>query len=239
MLRCPTCAFENDDFAITCQNCRGFLQNRVPNLNLFETAWGVLESPRATFRSIRLAEHKNFSLFLFGCFGISLSFTFFWYLRLGRFFENLLDLIPWAIVGGIGLGLVTSMTLTGLYHLVTRLFGSRIRFRNSLGLLAYSFVPIVFSLVFVLPIELMTFGMYLFTGNPHPSVIKPLSYGLLVGFDSIMGFWTIILVTVGTSIVHRMGVAKAIALVLTVIAILGGSFYWATQTAESILRGMQ
>lgn len=238
MLRCPTCAFENDDFAITCQNCKGFLQNRVPNLNLFETAWGVLESPRSTFRSIRLAEHKNFSLLLFCCFGIALSFTAFWYLKLGRLFETLLDLIPWALAGGMALGLFASLLLTGLYHLLARLFGSRIPFRNSLGLLAYSFVPIVFSLVFVLPIELLTFGMYLFTGNPHPSVIKPLSYVLLVGFDTIMALWTVTLLIIGTSVVHRMGGRKALTLVLTAIAILSGAFLAATQTAENILRGV-
>ena len=108
MLRCPTCAFENDDFATTCVQCKSFLQNRVPNLNLFETAWGILESPRPTFRKVTLAEHKNYSLFLYSGFGVAVAFAMFWYARLGMQFSSLLDLIPAAI--GIGVYFYPAVT---------------------------------------------------------------------------------------------------------------------------------
>lgn len=235
MLRCPTCAFENDDFATTCVHCKSFLQNRVPNLNLFETAWGILEAPRSTFRKITLAEHKNYSLFLFGGFGVALSFTLFWYERLGRHFESLLDLLPVAIGIGLGLGLVIAPLVALLLHGLAKSLGSPMKFRNSYGLVAYSMVPVMISLILVLPLELMTFGMYLFTSNPDPYVIKPVSYIMLVGFDTIAGVWAITLATIGTSVVHRLSMRKSAGLILAVLCVMAAVFFQGAALIASLV----
>jgi len=236
MLRCPICAHENDDFSTVCTNCKSFLQNRVPNLNLFETSWGIIEAPRKTFRTIVLAEHKNFSILLFVFFGIALSFTAFWYFRLGELFDTLLDLIPWALGSGIVFGLVAAPLLSLVYHATTRLLGSSMRFRNSFALLAYSLVPVAASLILVLPIELLTFGMYLFTSNPHPWVIKPVSFALLVGFDALMALWSIILVVQGTSVGHQFAGSKSVATVVVLMCFLGGLFFAATPRLIQLLQ---
>jgi len=224
MLRCPTCAFENDDFATTCVQCKSFLQNRVPNLNLFETAWGIIESPRPTFRKVTLAEHKNYSLFLYSGFGVAVAFAMFWYARLGMQFSSLLGLIPVAVGIGVVLGLVGAPLLALLVHGLARAMGSRSRFRNSFGYLAYAMVPVVISLVIVLPLELMTFGMYLFTSNPDPYVIKPVSYIMLVGFDILLGGWTVVLSVIGTSVVHSLPTGKSAGLVVVALGVLAGGF---------------
>ncbi|MBI2619998.1 MAG: YIP1 family protein [Ignavibacteriales bacterium] len=236
MLVCPTCAFENDDFSTVCANCKSFLQNRVPNLNLFETAWGVIEAPRTTFRTIVLAEHKNYSFFLFVCFGIALSFTAFWYFKLGELFDTLLDLIPWAFGTGVAVGLVSAVLFSALYHGTARLLGSSMRFRNSFALLAYSLVPIALSLVLVLPIELLTFGMYLFTANPHPWVIKPVSYAMLLGFDTVIAFWSIALAVLGTSVVHRFSFSKSIVTVMILLSSLAALFLGGSPHLVQLLR---
>ena len=222
MTRCPTCSHENDDFATVCSQCRGFLQNRVPNLNFFETSWGILESPRTTFRTIALAEHKNYSLFLYCCLGMGIAFTVFYYGKFGVFFESLLDLIPWALGGGVVFGLVMAIPLSLSVHGIARAMGSRMKFRNSYALIAYASVPVLLSLILVLPIELMTFGMYLFTSNPHPAVIKPVSFYVLFGFDAAMGIWSSFLAIVGTSVVHRFSFMKSLVPVGCAVAILFG-----------------
>lgn len=222
MIQCPVCHIENDDFAITCSQCKGFIQDRVPNLNLFETGWTVLESPLKAFRTITLAEHKNYVLFLFTLFGISLSFTGFWLFRLGRYFENLLDLIGSALGAGVVLGLAAALVLTLAYHGLARLLGGRSGFRNSLGLLGYSLTPIALTLFIILPIELLTFGMYMFTGNPHPYTLKPVSYVILIGFDSVIAAWSVILAVLGTRVGHQINTAKSILVVLGTMALLGG-----------------
>lgn len=176
MIKCTVCLTENDEFATICRQCKAFLQDRIPNLDLFETGWRVLESPHKAFRVITLAEHKNYSLFLFTLFGISLSFTGFWFFRLGNRFASLLDLMPWAFGAGIVLGFAVAAILPLAYFLFAKMAGGSTGYRTSLAVLGYSLTPIALSLFLVLPIELLTFGMFLFTWNPHPYTIKPLSY---------------------------------------------------------------
>lgn len=224
MVQCPACSFENDEFATICSHCRAFLQNRVPNLNFFDTSWGILESPLKTFRTIGIAEHKNYAFFLFCCLGIALSFTVAWYLKLGVFFETLLDLIPFFAGLGIVLGGLFALLLPFLHQRITRALGGKAVVRQSYGVLAYSFVPILLSLLLVLPIELLTFGMYMFTSNPHPAVIKPVSYYVLVGFDVLLGGWTLVLAVLGTKIVQRVSVMRsalaAVSLLIIIVVIL-------------------
>lgn len=227
MIKCTVCLAENDDFSITCTKCKAFLQDRVPNLNLFETGWQVIESPTKAFRKIALAEHKNYVLFLFSILGVSVAFTAFWYLRLGTRFESLLDLIPAAVGIGVVFGLVAAVAVTGLYHLVAKLLGGMTGFKGSLGVLAYSMTPVVFSLVLILPIELLTFGMYLFTGNPNPYVIKPASYVLLIGFDSLIALWTLALAVVGTRVGHRLSTIRSMIVVIVTLAFFGGGMFFA------------
>ena len=208
-----------------CTTCKAFLQNRVPNLDLFDIGWKVLESPWRAFRTITLAEHKNYALFLFTLFGVSLSFAGFWYLKLGTRFVTLIDLIPAAVGIGVVVGLAASGLLTGIYHGFAKLLGGAGGFRTSLGVLGYSVTPITLSLFFVLPIELMTFGMYLFTSNPHPYTIKPVSYLLLVGFDAAVSVWSIVLAVIGTRVAHRISVAKSIIAVLATLGIVFGGMF--------------
>lgn len=224
MVQCPACTFENDEFATICSNCRAFLQNRVPNLNFFDTSWGILESPFKTFRIIAIAEHKNYAFFLFCCMGVALSFTAAWYLKLGAFFETLLDLIPFLVGLGVVLGALFALVLPFVHHRITKVLGARAKVRQSYGVLAYSFVPVLLSLILVLPIELLTFGMYMFTSNPHPAVIKPVSYYVLVGFDVLLGGWALILAVLGTRVVLRVSVMRsslaAVILLMVVVGIL-------------------
>jgi hypothetical protein len=230
MIKCPVCLAENSDFATVCLNCKAFLQDRIPNVNFFETAWKVIESPQVAFRRIVLSEHKNFSLFLFSFFGISLSFTAFWYFRLGNRFFSLLDVIQWALISGVAAGLASAIFLTLVYHVAARAFGGRARIRDSMGLLAYALVPIVISLFLVLPIELLTFGMYLFTSNPSPYSIKPFSFVLLAGFDALVAVWTVVLSVVATRVGHRLSVVKSVAVVaLTLVVFAGALFVAASQ----------
>jgi len=135
---------------------------------------------------------------------------------------SLIDLIPAALGIGIVLGLATSFVITGIYHTFAKILGGASGFRTSLGVLGYSITPITLSLVFVLPIELMTFGMYLFTSNPDPYTIKPFSYVLLVGFDGVVSVWSIVLAVIGTRVAHRISVTKSVITVLGTLGIFFG-----------------
>jgi hypothetical protein len=226
MIICSVCRTENDKYAPICVKCGGFLQNRVPNLDLFDVIWKIIENPRKAFQLIMLAEHKNYALFLYTLFGISTAFAGFWYFRVGDRFENVLPLILWALIIGIPLG-IGLCPLVSLFHwIVSKLFGGRSTFRTSIGLSSYALIPIILSLVFVLPIELMTFGMYLFTFNPHPITIKPTLYIILIGFDIALVFWSYILLIVGTNIGNQIPYWKSFFIVSILYGMVFSSFLY-------------
>ena len=97
MINCSVCQTENDEFSIVCKKCGGFLQNRVPNLDLFDVLWKIIESPRSAFRTIMLSEHKNYAVFLYSLIGIAITFAGFWQFKLGNRIENILLVIFFGI----------------------------------------------------------------------------------------------------------------------------------------------
>jgi hypothetical protein len=221
MVTCGVCKTENDEFAIVCRNCKSYIQNRIPNLDFFATVWKVIESPRRAFHDITLAEHKNYSLLLFALFGIGLSYTGFWYFQLGSRFDSLLDLLAKATAIGVVLGFVCAVLFTSLFDLVVRILGGKGALRNSLGILAYATTPVSLTLAMILPIELLSFGMYLFTSNPNPYLIKPGLYVALLFSDSAMALWAFGLSVIGASVSKQLSLTKSFvaALVTTVLSL--------------------
>ncbi len=218
MITCSICKTENDEYAIICSNCKSYVQNRIPNLDFFETIWKVIESPRKAFHDITLAEHKNYSLLLFALFGVALSFSGFWYFRLGSRFDSLLDLLGKATGIGIIVGFICAFLFTLLFEMMMRIFGGKGTTRNSLGVLAYATTPVSLSLMMILPIELLTFGMYLFTSNPDPYMIKPGMYVTLIGFDGIMALWALALGVLAATVSKQISYGKAIVAVAVAVA---------------------
>ncbi len=53
------------------------------------------------------------------------------------------------------------------------------------------------SVVFILPLEVFTFGRYFFSLNPPPWLIKPVSYFLFVSLGYLVAGWTIVLAAIG------------------------------------------
>jgi hypothetical protein len=230
MIICSVCQTENDQFASICKKCGGFLQNRIPNLDLFDVLWKIIETPRNAFRLIIRAEHKNYALFLYTLSGIAVTFAGFWHFKLGNRFENILLIIFPAILIGLLIGIALCPIASSLHWGLSNILGNKSSFRNSLGITSYSLLPIVLSLLFVLPIELLTFGMYFFTFNPPPITIKPISYMLLIGLDVALTVWAWILLIIGTTVGGQISLWKSIlisALVygLLAVGLLAGGEY--------------
>jgi hypothetical protein len=213
MILCSVCRTENDKYATICKKCGGFLQNRVPNLDLFDTLWRIIESPREAFRLIMIAEHKNYAMFLYALCGISVAFSGFSYFRIGDRFENVLLLIFWALLIGVPLGIALCPIVSSFHWVLSKLLGGKASFRTSMGITSYALTPITISLVLLLPIELMTFGMYFFTFNPHPIAIKPISYIILIGLNAVMILWAFILLIIGTKAGNQISLWKSVLIV--------------------------
>ena len=210
MIICSVCQTENDQYSTICKKCGGFLQNRVPNLDLFEMLWEIIENPRNAFKTIMLAEHKNYAVFLYALSGIAITFTGFWLFKIGDRLENIFAIIFLAILIGIPFGIALCPIASSLHWGFTRILCNKATFRNSLGITSYSLTPIIISLLFVLPIELSTFGIYFFTFNPPPITIKPILYLILIGLDIALAIWAWILLIIGTEVGNHISLWKSI-----------------------------
>jgi hypothetical protein len=113
------------------------------------------------------------------------------------------------------LGAVLFFVLARFLTLVTPMGGRKVGTRNAFALLAYSVVPVVLSLVFIFPIEIAVFGVYLFDTNPPPIVLNPMAYIVLVGLDGIAALWSAVLAWIGIRVMSGSG--RGFALVLTAV----------------------
>jgi hypothetical protein len=193
--------------------------------------WKVIEEPREAFRLIILAEHKNYAFFLYALFGICVAFAGFGYFRIGDRFENVLPLIFWALLLGLPLGVALCPIVSSFHWILSKTFGGKASFRASLGITSYALTPIIISLVLVSPIELMTFGIYLFTFNPHPISIKPTSYIVLIGLDISMILWTYILSIFGTKVGIQVSLWKSVLIVSILYGLVFSGFLFGGKCA--------
>jgi hypothetical protein len=160
-------------------------------LNLFETAWNLVETPFQTMQRILLSAHKNYIWLLQGLFGCAYLSFMLWILKLGNQIDELLVLLIMVPVIGPFLGglIINLVALGGKITLRQRI----IRFRDVRAVISYASIPVIVSFLVIFPVRVGLFGMYLFTGDPSPMLLKPLIYpfillvdGLLIGFSLLL-----------------------------------------------------
>jgi hypothetical protein len=219
---CPVCGTTNHHLAVTCSSCGSFVQGRVETLDLFATMWGVLERPGRAFYKIAIARHKNYSLFLSALAGIAVTFLTFWLVKIGDHTESILSLIAGGFVLGPFVGVLSLLIFSAIVSALASVTRTRMSFRNTLAVSSYASVPIILSLVFTLPIELMSFGVYFFASNPSPYALRPTSYVLLVGLNVVFTIWTIVLLVVGARKLSDRGLLRSAVLALLPLLIYVG-----------------
>jgi hypothetical protein len=217
---------------IVCMRCGSFLQARVPTLDLFDTIWQLIESPRKAMRRIALAVHKNYVIFLSTFYGIGLAFFLLWVLNLGEAFSNLLYLLFTAILIGPALGIIHVFLTSLVGVLIGRLMRTRMQFSNVLGVAAYATIPVNLSVVFVLPIELMTFGLFMFAQNPSPFVIKPIPYIIFMALDGLAILWSLSLFVMGIRIISNL---RFLAAALCVVVSTGLSLFLIIELVKLVI----
>ncbi|MGA7159374.1 MAG: YIP1 family protein [Bacteroidota bacterium] len=216
MIYCLVCAHPNDEHSTVCVQCGSFLQDRIPNLDFFSTLWQLVESPKEAFHRIIKAEHKNYVLFLMLFLGIGASFTLMWARHAGNEFDNLIYLLLLGYVLGVGIALPVGGLMAVTVHLLLRLLGGKGVMKNTYAIFGWSLIPIMFSVLIILPIEFASIGLRLFSTNPSPMDIKPVVYSVLMFFDLFAVLWSVNLARVGLSIAHEVSAWRSLEAVLTV-----------------------
>jgi hypothetical protein len=221
MINCPVCSHSNDEFSLKCSSCGSFVQDRIPNLDLFSMIWMIIEQPRQAFKKIILAEHKNFVLFLSIFLGISAVFTLLWSRTSGNNFDNILPLMVIGILSGVIVAFPMFLAMVYVFHNLLKLLGGHGSFKNTYAVSGWSLVPIMLSVVFILPLELATLGLIFFSENPNPYDVKPLVYVTLLVFDCVLVLWSLFLAGKGLSLVHKIHILISSSVVLVVVGGFG------------------
>ncbi len=220
MIRCSVCGTDNDDLALLCRSCKSYLQTKVDTLDLFGTIWMLIEAPGRAMKRIVLARYKNYAYFLTALFGISLVYTVMWYRNLGKVFSDLFILLVGGLIAGPLVGIVCGLLCSLVLTAFARWLGGKATVRNTFAVVAYSTVPIVFSLVFILPVEIAVFGQSFFDNNPSPLVLKPVEYVILIGMDFMATVWSWVLLVEGIVVANGFTRVKSVlaGVVLLVLA---------------------
>lgn len=225
MIVCPVCQAKNNHLAVVCTSCGSFVQSKVDALDLFATVWKLIESPRDAFRRIAISSHKNYIFFLSAVTGIAFAFTIMWLLKIGNSDIPFINLLVAGFVTGPVLGVTNLLVLSVVQMLIARVFGLLTKFKNTLAIVSYASVPIVLSVIFILPVEILTFGKFFFSTNPSPVTLKPVSYGLVLTLDGVSLLWSLGLYMYGTKILYDVSFSRAALIASITVAIFSSIIF--------------
>ncbi len=194
---CPNCGSENPFYKYTCVSCKGYLRERIFNLDLWQLTGMLIESPVKAFNRIIQSEHKNFVLLIAVLFSVK-AFVDSRFISILLTGENglRLSLLPTLLIAAAA-GYIVIWIYTFILFMVNKLSGLKSRLRDNNAVLVYSLIPYTFGLVILFPIELITFGQYLFADNPSPFMLKPTIAFTLLAFEGLLILWGMFLSITG------------------------------------------
>jgi hypothetical protein len=219
MRTCSVCGEVNEDLAVVCRSCHSYLQAKVDTIDLFSTIWGLIESPKATFRKIVLSRQKNYVVLLYLMAGLMLALGGLQEIHAAERIDNLGAILGLAILAGPVAGLLLALIGSGAAMAVGRLLGGRGTFRNARAVLAFAMVPLAMILVVIFPVQFGVFGRYLFDPNPAPSVINPPVHFALLAFYAGAVLWAMILHSIGSSVAQSFAWWKGALSTAAVVAL--------------------
>ena len=192
---CKQCSAQNPFYRHICISCKSYLRERVVNLDLWKVIGLLIENPVKGFEQIIYSEHKNFIVFIIMLAAIKLlldsifmSVAFNHANVFQNFFLNYLLLL----IAFTSVIFLFSFILSKITKSI-----SDTRVKDNFSVLTYSFIPHIFALVFLFPIELILFGEYLFSFEPSPFQLKEtLAYALLA-FETLVILWGLFLTVMG------------------------------------------
>jgi hypothetical protein len=195
---CPSCGQENFTLQLRCGSCGAFVRDRVPALNLFSTLWGMMENPSATLLRIGRSEQKNYTHLLFALCGPWFFALILFLARTGNTDVAFGYMLAGIVLLGPLLGLLLFVFATLSQKAFFRLrFGVAVAYRHAAALVAWSFAPVMWVSVVVLPLQLGVFGPILFSTNPAPWDLLPLPFWIFAILNALSFLWSVILLPLG------------------------------------------
>ena len=191
IITCKNCGAENPFYRFICTNCNSYLRERIVNLDFFNLLGIMIESPSKAFQKIIFSEHKNFIYLVAVLVGIKLfinSLILSSYVKIHLFSDLVLNFFLEII-----LFIIFIFIYSNIIQLFSNLFGTKTRLKDNFSILVYSFVPMIYALIFLFPVELVLFGGHLFSSSPSPFIIKPIPAYILSLMEVIIIIWCFVL----------------------------------------------
>lgn len=195
IINCPNCNNENPYYNLNCNKCNFYLRDKVSNINLGEIILLLIENPKSAFEKIIFASNKNFIFLIL----ILLSLRF---LILSKFISvpysnNSAEInIIFVIIYFVLTTFLILIIISSLNYIIVRSLKICVRLKDIFSVVIFSFIPSVFALIILYPVELTIFGQYLFSSNPYPFEIKKIFY-FLFSIEIILIIWSFILHLIG------------------------------------------
>jgi hypothetical protein len=190
---CNNCKTENPFYELVCSNCKSYLRDRIYNIDIGNVLARLIESPTKAFKIIIFSEHKNFITFLIILLALKLEIDA---VFISLFFKGqplLLNNFIGSYFAFLVFFFVFFFLFSYLIYLLNRVFGYVTRVKDYFASIIYSFVPFIFALIILFPLELLMFGEYLFSTNPSPFALKEfIAYSLLI-LEVLIIIWSIFL----------------------------------------------
>jgi hypothetical protein len=190
---CNNCKTENPFYETICKNCKSYLRDKVYNIDLSRVLARLIETPANGFKLIIFSEHKNFVTFLIFLLVLKLEidsiFISLFFTHRNAYADNFIGIFAALLI------LITLLFFLFSYilNILNNAFGYVTRTKDNFSILIYSFVPCIFALAVLFPVELVLFGEYLFSANPSPFDLKEFAaYSLLI-LEILIVFWSLFL----------------------------------------------
>ena len=222
---CPNCENENPFYALNCKNCKAYLRARVVNIELWQFIGKLIESPITGFKNIIHAEHKNFVIILTLLLGIKYFLNAIIFSQTININLESVNFLTWNLILSEGYLIVSLILFSLIITLLNRAFGLINRFRDNFSIYIFSTIPLLFAMVFLVPVEFALFGKYWFIFNPPPYVIKPLEFWVIFSLEGLMILWTLLLAIFGTYSHTRGKIYSMMIGILFLAVLFGGMIY--------------
>lgn len=194
---CKNCSHENPLYAYKCESCKSYLRERIFNIDLWNIIGQLIENPLNAFKQIIFSENKTFIIFLTLLIALKnlIVSRFFSVPKIGADGASTSLLVSFAIILAITILVLSFYTL--FHFLILKKNNKKLRLKDIYSITVYAFVPYLFGLFLVFPVELIVFGSTLFSNNPYVFHVKATPAYLLIGFEIILFIWSLVLIYKG------------------------------------------
>lgn len=195
-IKCPNCNSENPYFALNCINCKFLLRDKIVNIELWKTISLLIETPLTAFHKITFSENKNFIYGILFFLGIKIWILSAWFgLIFNKEVNPIYDFYKLILFSFIAAVLSILIPVSKLAVLL-KIKKNNFRFKDIYSTTIYSFIPIVFSVLILFPLEIIVFGEYLFSINPSPFEIKNLFAYIFISLEIGFIIWSFCLLII-------------------------------------------